>query len=83
MEVQTIKTGKCPVCGSSEVYDNKGISSTGPRKFIMVSAVKSFTTDVYVCLNCGYFKEFIQDGDMTNEKLKSKVKQKWNKSDKY
>ncbi len=80
MNVETIKTGKCPVCGSNEVYDNRGVSAANHRKFILVSAVKSFTVDVYVCINCGYFKEFLRDDDMINEKLKAKVKQKWNKT---
>ena len=81
MEVQTIKTGKCPVCGSNEVYDNSGKSSPDHRKFIVVSAAKSFTLNAYVCMSCGYFKEFIRDEDMKNEKLKAKVKDKWNKTD--
>lgn len=81
MQAETIKTGKCPVCGSNEVYDNRGKSAGDNRKFIVVSAVKSFTIDAYVCLSCGYLKEFIRDEDMQNEKLKLKVKEKWNKTD--
>lgn len=80
MNVETIKTGKCPVCGSAEVYDNSGISTPSHRQFITVSAVKSFAVEVYVCMDCGYFKEFLRDDDMKNEKLKAKVKQKWNKT---
>ncbi|KXK42404.1 MAG: hypothetical protein UZ05_CHB002003014 [Chlorobi bacterium OLB5] len=80
MNVETIKTGKCPVCGSSEVYDNRGASPGNQRKFITVSAAKSFVIDAYVCTACGYFKEFIRDEDMKNEKLMNKVKEKWNKT---
>ena len=81
MNVETIKTGKCPVCGSNEVYDNRGTSPTDNRKFLIVSSFKSFSIDAYVCMNCGYFKEFIRDEDMKNEKLKEKVKENWNKTD--
>lgn len=81
MKAETIKTGKCPVCGSNEVYDNREKSTANHRKFILVSAIKSFVVDAYVCLNCGYFKEFISDGNMKDEKLKKKVKEKWNKTD--
>ena len=83
MNVETIKTGKCPVCSSTEVYDNRDKSVSNHRKFILVSAIKSFTVDAYVCLNCGYFKEFISDENIKDEKLKKKVKEKWNKTDHY
>jgi predicted nucleic-acid-binding Zn-ribbon protein len=80
MQSETIKAGKCPVCGSGEVYDNSGKSSPDHRKFITVSPTKSFILDVYVCLSCGYFKEFVRDDDMKNEKLIAKTKEKWNKT---
>ena len=80
MNVETIKTGKCPVCGSNEVYDNSNKLIQGYRPSINVSAIKSFTVLTYVCLSCGYFKEFIRDEDMKNEKLMNKVKEKWNKT---
>ena len=80
MNVETIKTGKCPVCGSNEVYDNRGKSAANHRKFLMVSAFKSFTLESCVCTACGYFKEFISDEDMKNEKLINKVKEDWNKT---
>lgn len=80
MKAETIKSGKCPVCGSSEVYDNRGASPGNHRKFITVSATKSFVIDAFVCTTCGYFKEFIRDEDMKNEKLMMKVKEKWNKT---
>ncbi len=81
MNVETIKTGKCPVCGSTEVYDNRGSNQSGDRKYISVSAMYSFSVEAFVCTNCGYFKEFIRDIDIKNEKLKEKVKEKWNKTD--
>jgi len=80
MNVETIKTGKCPVCGSNEVYDNRGKSATNHRKFLMISAFKSFTLESFLCISCGYFKEFISDEDMKNEKLINKVKEDWNKT---
>ena len=80
MNVETIKTGKCPVCGSNEVYDNSNKLIQGYRPSINVSAIKSFTVLTYVCLSCGYFKEFIRDEDMKNEKLMNKVREKWNKT---
>ncbi len=80
MNVETIKTGKCPVCGSNEVYDNSNKLIQGYRPFINVSAVKGFTVITYVCITCGYFKEFIRDEDIKNEKLMNKVKEKWNRT---
>jgi C4-type Zn-finger protein len=81
MNVETIKTGKCPVCGSTEVYDNRNTNQTADRKYISVSAMYSFSVEAFVCMNCGYFKEFITDESMKNEKLKEKVREKWNKTD--
>ena len=80
MNVETIKTGKCPVCGSGEVYDNRDSNQTGDRKYIPVSAMYSFGVEAFVCMDCGYFKEFIRDLDIKNGKLKNKVKEKWNKT---
>ncbi len=80
MNVETIKTGKCPVCGSNEVYDNRGKSAANHRKFLMISAFRSFTLESFLCVACGYFKEFISDEDMKNEKLINKVKEDWNKT---
>ncbi len=80
MNVETIKTGKCPVCGSGEVYDNRDTNPTGDRKYIPVSAMYNIAVEAYVCLNCGYFKEFIRESDIRNEKLKEKVRNKWNKT---
>jgi predicted nucleic-acid-binding Zn-ribbon protein len=80
MQAETIKTGKCPVCGSAEVYDNRDVSTANQRKFILVSATKSFSLDAYVCISCGYFKEFIREEDMKNEKLMAKTKDNWNKT---
>ena len=78
--MKTIKSGTCPVCGSNEVYDNCGRAAANPRKYILISSLKSFTVDVYVCLTCGYFKEFINNNDIKNEKIINKVKEKWNKT---
>ena len=80
MQSETIKAGKCPVCGSVEVYDNRDKLAASQRKYILISQIKSFTLDTYVCLNCGYFKEFIRDEDIKNEKITAKVKSKWNKT---
>lgn len=80
MQAETIKTGKCPVCGSNEVFDNRGKLTAYHRKYITVSATKGFVVDVCVCTSCGYFKEFIRDDDIKNEKLMNKVKEKWNRT---
>ena len=81
MNVETIKSGKCPVCGSNEVYDNREKNPIGHRGFISVSAMYSFNVEAFVCLNCGYFKEFIKDADLNSDKIKDKIKEKWNKTD--
>ncbi len=80
MQSETIKTGKCPVCGSTEVYDDRGKVYPNDRKYIVVSSTKRFTLDSYICISCGYFKDFINDEGMQSEKLKDIVREKWNKT---
>jgi uncharacterized Zn finger protein len=80
MNVETIKTGKCPVCSSNEVYDNNGKSKNGDRAFTWVHGGSYLHIITYVCMNCGYFKEFLDDADTKDEKLIAKVKTNWNKT---
>ncbi len=54
-----MKTGKCPKCGSSEIYcQNK--MRTG-RSALMLSVWSVIPLDEYVCGDCGYVESFVSD----------------------
>lgn len=76
-----MKNGKCPSCGSMNVYtkpEGMQLASSTPRE----RGVYIFTTgltakspiDAYVCADCGYFMNYIAD------KMKlAEVAQNWTK----
>ena len=75
-----MKQGKCPKCGSEEVYSGVEIMpKTGPfgSNSIPVSIVSIAALDNYVCTACGYLERYIADP----EKLKE-IGKKWPKAGK-
>jgi predicted nucleic-acid-binding Zn-ribbon protein len=72
-----LKQGKCPKCGSEEVYSGiEVVPKSGPfgSNSIPVSIVSIAALDNYVCTDCGYLESYIADA----EKLKEIVR-KWPK----
>ncbi len=76
---QNLKSETCPKCGSKEVYTTHGLGKRGERMQLVVSSIKLFFLDTYICTNCGHFEEYISDEDLKNEKIISKIKETWNK----
>ncbi len=73
-----MKEGKCPKCGSEEIYAGVEIlPKSGPfgSNSIPISIVSIAALDNYVCTDCGYLERYIAD----SEKLKEIVK-KWPKA---
>ena len=73
-----MKQGKCPKCGSEEVYLGiEVLPKSGPfgSNSIPISIVSIAALDNYVCTDCGYLESYIAD----NEKMKEIVK-KWPKA---
>lgn len=59
-----MKSGKCPKCGSEEVYTNKQVSEilkwqSGPRFSFWG---RNRAVDTYVCCVCGYVEYYIPQG---------------------
>ena len=79
MNAETIKSGKCPVCGSDEVYTDNTSVKRGERMIIPVTGWSRLFLDIYICTNCGYFKEFIAEKDLKDEKKITKIKEHWKK----
>jgi hypothetical protein len=79
MELSTLKTGTCPVCGSKEVYTDKGQTKRGERMVLIVTGWKSYFLDTYICCNCSHFEEHIPEKEFKNPKILEKIKANWKK----
>ncbi len=75
----SLKSGKCPKCGSNEIYTTCGLGKRGERVQFAISSMTWFLLDTYICTNCGQFEEYINDADLKNEKAITKIKETWNK----
>jgi hypothetical protein len=64
-----MKNGKCPKCNSTNIYENRrGIDWGSKSQWIEIwfgtpdSRTNSWADfDSYVCIDCGYFENFILD----------------------
>jgi predicted nucleic-acid-binding Zn-ribbon protein len=59
-----VKDGKCPKCGSTEVYSGSDVyPKTGPftSNAIPISLTSIAALDNYVCTDCGYVERFISE----------------------
>ena len=59
-----MKDGKCPKCGSTEVYSGADVyPKTGPftSNAIPISLTSIAALDNYVCTDCGYVERFIAE----------------------
>lgn len=74
-----MRSGTCPKCGGNEVYTTRGISKRGERMTLVISSMKWFFLDTYVCTGCFHFEEYVAEKDKTEEKLIEKIKDTWNK----
>lgn len=73
-----MKKGKCPRCGSEEVYSGIEVApKSGPfgSNSIPISIVSIAAIDNYVCTDCGYLESYIAEP----EKLKE-IAEKWPKT---
>lgn len=65
-----MKEGKCPKCGSAEVYCGDEIKpKIGPfaSNSIPVSLTSIAPLDNYVCTECGYMESYISDRSKLKE----------------
>lgn len=72
-----MKQGKCPKCGSGEVYSGSHIyPKSGPfaSNSIPISLTSIAPLDNYVCTECGYTESYVAEA----EKLKE-IYVKWRK----
>lgn len=72
-----MKQGRCPKCGSDEVYSGIRVSpKNGPfgSNSIPVSLFSIAALDNYVCVECGYVESYISDASKLKE-----ISKKWPK----
>ena len=72
-----MKQGKCPKCGSEEVYVGIDVlPKSGPfgSNSIPVSIVSIAALDNYVCMDCGYLERYIAESEKLTE-----IAKKWPK----
>jgi predicted nucleic-acid-binding Zn-ribbon protein len=70
-----MKNGKCPKCGSSEIFAGKDLPlKSGPfgSNSIPISLTSMAALDNYVCTDCGLVERYVAD----EEKLKE-IAKKW------
>ena len=70
-----MKDGKCPKCGSSEIFTGKDLPlKSGPfgSNSIPISLTSMAALDNYVCTDCGLVERYVAD----EEKLKE-IGKKW------
>lgn len=73
-----MKSGKCPKCGSSEVYYQQNgiyVPKTLGTFINTENGNMGSTTDDYICTSCGYVERYVTD----QAKLK-RIAQVWKKA---
>ncbi len=66
-----MKSGKCPKCGSNQIYKK---NARGHRSYILTGIIRFVRLADYVCAGCGYVESYLYD-----EKHKEHIKNNWEK----
>lgn len=72
-----MKDGKCPKCGSTEIYSHEGmLLKGGPfgSNSIPISLTSMAALDNFVCTDCGLVESYVADEDKLSE-----ISKKWKK----
>lgn len=69
-----MKSGKCPKCGSTEVYFRENVFPHDASQ-IRINAMNYAPFNYYVCVDCGYMEYYI-----SNPKKLKKIEQHWEKA---
>ena len=71
------QSGKCPKCGSSEVYSNRHMGrwvrgGSYWSNTIPVTGMSNGVLENYICTDCGYMEVYLAEPDKLN-----KVRKQW------
>ena len=70
-----MKQGKCPKCGSTNIYGSADLPlKSGPfgSNSIPVSLTAMAALDNYVCVDCGLVESYVAD-----DRMLKKISEKW------
>jgi predicted nucleic-acid-binding Zn-ribbon protein len=70
---------KCPKCESTNIYTNEQLPKRGERGLMPVNMWRSAYVSAYICVDCGYFEEYIAQAELDSGKLIEKIKETWQK----
>ena len=79
MSERSLKSGTCPKCGSKEVYSNRELSKRGERMQLVISSMKWYFLDTYICTGCFYFEEYVPEKEKPDAAIIAKIKETWKK----
>ena len=77
MQDNSLKIGNCPRCSSIEVYTDTIYTKSSERMILPVSGFHRIYFDIYICVSCGYFEEYVAEKDLKDEKKIGKIKKNW------
>ena len=77
MTTASLDSGKCPECGGSDVYTNRGKEHAGHRTRLVVTPSRSIELDTYLCMACGHFEEIVPEGQLAEQA--ATVRSNWSK----
>lgn len=69
----------CPKCTSTDIYTDTGKVKRGDRTALQIGNFSWFFMDVYVCLDCGFTEEYVQEKDLKDAKNLATIKKNWAK----
>ncbi len=75
------KSNVCPKCNGQNIYTNAGLMSRGERCTVAVSSWTQLFVETYVCLDCGFFEEYVMQKELRNAEKIEKIKSTWKKVD--
>jgi len=77
-----MRNGKCPKCNSTSIYSNSNGVDYGGRSYQIevwigpkdsrLARQSNFIS--YICANCGYFENYLDEKDILDE-----IQKKWSK----
>ncbi|MBP7584639.1 MAG: hypothetical protein KBA61_11425 [Spirochaetes bacterium] len=70
-------TGKCPRCGSTDVYHNNGKLQFSDRSFITTSFFTRAPLVTYACASCGYVEDYL---DISKTSHLERLRKKWKRA---
>jgi predicted RNA-binding Zn-ribbon protein involved in translation (DUF1610 family) len=68
----SLRSGKCPMCGSSEIYENTETAKNGDSGQVAAGkwGTSKLTLIRYLCVDCGYVESYVDNPKDREKALK-------------